>query len=202
MNVLHTAVQITIRASHDGSRVMLYDDKHCSKLGNAIDSVVWFGSIVDHKPAVVRKVPTAPLLAHVTVYVPPSYPLDEVEKTVNDQVARYLRSICVKVEKDATAGFGEPWVNFEANSYIFTNDHTIVTADVHNAEVRAHIVACVNACKDINPKSVPDMLTTLRFYADRENWRGVDTGIGAMPSKMEHDSGDMANETLAKATTR
>lgn len=96
--------------------------------------------------------------------------------------------LCMNCGRRHIADVGEPWACFDANSYIFTNDHTIVAADVHDAARRAHIVACVNACKGINPKSVPLMFDALRAMLAHEGERTTD-GIG-----IEHDS-----EALAKA---
>jgi hypothetical protein len=47
--------------------------------------------------------------------------------------------------------------------------------------------------------SAPDLLKALQFYANPENWKEADTGIGPMPSEVDSDFGSIAQEAIRKA---
>jgi hypothetical protein len=45
-----------------------------------------------------------------------------------------------------------------------------------------------------------DMEAALRFYANTENWKEHETGIGMYPSDADQDGGEKAREALARVT--
>lgn len=51
----------------------------------------------------------------------------------------------------------------------------------------------------ISTASAPDLLKALQFYANPENWKEADTGIGPMPSEVDSDFGSIAQEAIRKA---
>lgn len=59
------------------------------------------------------------------------------------------------------------------------------------------LLACVSACAGLNPEALPGALDALAFYANPENWKEQETGIGMAPSEAEDDYGHRAAKALA-----
>jgi hypothetical protein len=70
---------------------------------------------------------------------------------------------------------------------ILSGSHLLVPIDREEALATADLFA-----------ASLEMLAALKFYANSDNWKEQETGIGMAPSDAEMDSGNLARAVIAK----
>lgn len=103
---------------------------------------------------------------------------------------------------EACEGVGLLATNNDTHGFRIERCDACETFDSDEAAIR-HAVACVNGCKGLVDLeiTVPELVAALEFYANPENWREQETGIGMSPAEA-HDYGARAEEALTKVKTR
>lgn len=74
---------------------------------------------------------------------------------------------------------------------------SITEAIAANCHCESELARIVQAAIDIETQRMRDALS---FYADRNNWKDIETGIGCFPGPAIDDSGKRAREILSNLT--
>jgi hypothetical protein len=91
---------------------------------------------------------------------------------------------CITDSINIVDAVGETVAEIDLRHYEQKRSGLLDMPSIRNAHKRAQLIA-----------AAPQLLAALRFYANPENWKEIETGIGMFPADA-HDYGKVAQEAL------